>query len=156
MTPKRRHTSRSVQAHAKAPASPWPANVRDLRLRVLPRHLELVARWLDAGRAMGLCDAAPFYPEPDLPGAADYLLVWVRENADPAYMISPDGMYWKVTDCVRNLPLVRVRGFEEALHVIRPVLPLPQPSPVAAPWAGQQAASSSMRPARMNSPSDHA
>jgi hypothetical protein len=71
-------------------------------------------------------------------------------------MISPDGMYWKVTDCVRNLPLVRVRGFEEALHFIRPVLPLPQPTAIARPWAGQGTAPASMRSARMNSPSDHA
>jgi hypothetical protein len=123
MSTKRRQTVGPIRARVNAPISPLPANVVDLRMRVLPRHLETMDRWLEAGRAMGLCDAAPFYPDDQDPGASEYVLVWVRENADPAYKVAPEGMHWTLTDTIRNQMLARVRTFEEALTLIRPVLP---------------------------------
>ena len=98
-------------------------NVVEFRLSILPRHLTLLAKWLRAGRCMGLCDASLCQPGPE-GEKAPYILVWVRENADPAYMISVQGMRWAVTDHLRQNTLVRVSTFEEALHFIRPVLPL--------------------------------
>jgi hypothetical protein len=104
-------------------ASARAANVIDLRMRVLPRHLQILTRWLDAGRTMGLCDAAPYRPEAADTGSSDYVLIWVRENADPAYKVAPEGMHWTITDTIRNEMLARVGSFEEALTIIRPVLP---------------------------------
>lgn len=105
------------------------ANVIELQMRVLPRHVAVLAKWLRAGRCMGLCDASAFQPgrgsggpEPD----TDYVLIWVRENPDPAYMVTPAGSYWTVTDCVRQVVLGRLRSFHEALNFIRPVLDVPQ------------------------------
>jgi hypothetical protein len=107
-TPRRRHVG---------------ANVVMLRQRLLAQHRSVLFRWLQAGRCMGLCDASvsaagPGGTEPE------YVLVWVRENPDPAYMISPEGMRWRVTDCIRGSVLARHASFEAALHSIRPVLKL--------------------------------
>ena len=103
-----------------------PPNVVRLYQRIMPRHTALLARWLEAGRRMGLCDASAFQPErPGLTPAGprhDYVLVWVRENIDPAYMVVPDGAEWRVVDAVRQQDLARLPGFAEALHFIRPVL----------------------------------
>jgi hypothetical protein len=157
MSVKRRQTlARVAPTSLTPPQEPRAANVLDLRMRVLPRHLEMVARWLEAGRVMGLCDAAPFRPDPERPGCPEYVLVWVRESADPAYMISAEGMHWTVTDSVRDQLLVRVRSFEEALHFIRPVLKPAAPPVRRAQRAPMVAGSRSMRVARMNSPIDHA
>ncbi len=76
---------------------------------------------------MGLCEASAFVP--DRPGPLegpreDYVLIWVRENIDPAYMVLPDGAGWLVVDAVRQQTLARTRTFAAALHFIRPVLPL--------------------------------
>jgi hypothetical protein len=72
---------------------------------------------------MGLCDASLCQPGSE--GAkSPYVLVWVRENADPAYMISAEGSRWAVTDHLRQNTLIRVQTFEEALYFIRPVLPV--------------------------------
>jgi hypothetical protein len=131
--------------------------VVDFRLRVLPRHMELVARWLEAGRVMGLCDAQPYRCDPRRPGPAEHVVVWVRESADPAYMVAADGLHWTVTDCVRDLPLARLRSFEEALHFIRPVLPLAgQPAWSPAAPSTQAPDARRIRAARMSSPIDHA
>lgn len=71
---------------------------------------------------MGLCDADITshneHDEPDI----EHVLVWVRENANPAYMIRPEGMGWMLIDQIRNHPLATYRSFEAALHAIRPVL----------------------------------
>lgn len=99
-------------------------NVVPFRLSVLPRHLALLEQWLSAGRCMGLCDASLYEPGSEGP-KTHYVLVWVRENADPAYMVVPDGARWCVTDYLRERTLARVRTFEEALQFIRPVLPAP-------------------------------
>jgi hypothetical protein len=98
-------------------------NVVPFRLSVLPRHVALLQKWLRAGRCMGLCDASLYPPGEDGPKTS-YVLVWVRENADPAYMVAPEGSRWVVTDHLRQHTLTRVRTFEEALHFIRPVLPM--------------------------------
>lgn len=99
-----------------------PDNVVDFHMRVLPRHVALLNKWLQAGRCMGLCDASA-YPADEEGPATEYVLVWVRENADPAYMVAPDRMRWVITDYLRQQTLARVRSFEEALNFIRPVLP---------------------------------
>jgi hypothetical protein len=98
-------------------------NVVVLRQRLLAHHRAVLDRWLDAGRCMGLCDASAYLA---VPGRLDpdYVLVWVRENPDPAYMITPEGMHWRVTDCIRGEILARHASFEAALHYIRPVLKL--------------------------------
>lgn len=99
-------------------------NVVPLHPRVMPRHTALLARWLAAGQRMGLCNAQAFYPGKSEPQQRDYVLVWVRENADPAYMVHPEGTVWVVTDMVRQMVLVRLSTFGAALNFIRPVLPL--------------------------------
>lgn len=72
---------------------------------------------------MGLCDASAFTPDASA-REQDYVLVWVRENPDPAYIITPIGLRWAVTDAVRGCELIRTLSFQAALHFIRPVLPL--------------------------------
>ena len=110
---------------APAPLREFPANsnIVPLRLRFLPRHREYLMRWLQAGTAMGLCDVdvSPRTPT-DAAVALEHVLVWVRENADPAYMIRPEGMRWLVIDHLRGHKLGSFASFEAALHCIRPVL----------------------------------
>ena len=106
----------------RVPEEVRSGNVVEFRLSLLPRHGALLNRWLEAGRRMGLCDASVYPPEPTDGPTTDYVLVWVRENSEPAYMVTPEGMRWVVTDCVRHRVLARVRSFGEALHLIRPVL----------------------------------
>jgi hypothetical protein len=98
------------------------AKIVPLRQRIMPHHRTLLAKWLEAGRRMGLCDASAFSPVRG-ETQSDYVLIWVRENADPAYMVTPEGMLWVVTDCLRQHTLARLGTFEAALHFIRPVLP---------------------------------
>ena len=100
------------------------SNVVSLRLRFLPRHREYLMRWLQAGAAMGLCDAdvSPRTTNQDETLMLEHVMVWVRENADPAYMIRSEGMRWLVIDHVRNHKLGSFPSFEAALHCIRPVL----------------------------------
>ena len=100
------------------------SNIVSLRLCFLPRHREYLMRWLRAGASMGICDAdvSP-RPTPQRETVMlEHVLVWVRENADPAYMIRPEGMRWLVIDHVRNHKLGSFSSFEAALHCIRPVL----------------------------------
>ncbi len=98
-------------------------NVIVLHPRITPRHTALLARWLEAGRRMGLCDASAFSPDRG-ERQRDYVLVWVRENPDPAYMIRCEGGTWSVTDAVRERELARLPSFAAALQFIRPVLSL--------------------------------
>jgi hypothetical protein len=100
------------------------SNVVSLRLSFLPRHREHLMRWLQAGASMGICDA-DVSPRATAQGDSvllEHVLVWVRENADPAYMIRPEGMCWLVIDHVRSHKLGSFSSFEAALHCIRPVL----------------------------------
>ena len=104
----------------------------DLQTRVLPRHVAVLMRWLEAGRCMGLCDASAIQSRRNrldgIEPGTDYVLVWVRENPDPAYMIMPGGTYWTVSDCVRQKVLGKLNTFDEALYFIRPVLPVLRPA----------------------------
>jgi hypothetical protein len=104
-------------------ALPEADNLVVLHPRITARHTALLARWLEAGRRMGLCDASAFSPDPT-GRQRNYVLVWVRENPDPAYMIQSEGLDWVVTDAVRQNELARLPSFAAALHFIRPVLPL--------------------------------
>lgn len=70
---------------------------------------------------MGLCDASVVLAAPG-ESTTDYVLVWVRENPDPAYLIAPVGMQWRITDNLRQHVLSQQESFEAALQFIRPVL----------------------------------
>lgn len=100
-----------------------PSNLLVLHPRITATHTALLARWLAAGLCMGLCDAHAYSPKGRERGR-DYVLVWVRENPDPAYMIQAAGASWVITDLVRDQILDRKPSFAAALHFIRPVLPL--------------------------------
>ncbi|MBS4075248.1 hypothetical protein KGY14_08585 [Ameyamaea chiangmaiensis] len=96
------------------------SNVVPLRLGILPRHRDYLMRWLEAGMRMGLCDADVCREDNRL---FDMVLVWVRENADPAYGVHPEGMRWVLTDHLRDHRLGTFATFEAALQAIRPVMP---------------------------------
>jgi hypothetical protein len=98
-------------------------NVVLLHPRITQRQTALLARWLEAGRRMGLCDACACFPKRG-ERERDYVLVWVRENPDPAYLIEAIGTEWSVRDAVRDRELARQPNFVAALNFIRPVLPL--------------------------------
>jgi len=99
-------------------------NVVPLRQDLLPRHREFLARWLEAGLCMGLCDADICEDGRNEVGSViHHVLVWVRENADPAYMIRPRGMRWVLIDHLRDHEIGSYGSFETALNTIRPVLP---------------------------------
>jgi hypothetical protein len=114
-----------LKRRTKPMPDPDAHNVVVLRQRLLGHHIEVLQRWLEAGRCMGLCDASACQAGPGRI-EPDYVLVWVRENADPAYMITPEGMRWRVTDSIRGEVLANHASFEAALHSIRPVLNLHQ------------------------------
>ncbi|MBB2200351.1 hypothetical protein HLH28_01925 [Gluconacetobacter tumulisoli] len=102
------------------PSLTSPCNVIPLRLSFLPRHREYLMRWLDAGTCMGLCDVDVAARSDD--GVIEHVLVWVRENADPAYLVRPEGMNWVLVDHLRDYRLGTFKSFEAALYAIRPVL----------------------------------
>lgn len=97
-------------------------NVVSLRQGFLPRHREYLMRWLQAGACMGLCDADITNRDENDEVDMDHVLVWVRENANPAYMVRPEGMGGVLIDQIRERPLATYRSFEAALHAIRPML----------------------------------
>ncbi len=115
--------SKKTLARRDIPETVSAGNVVVLHPRITRRDLSLLGRWLDTGRRMGLCDASAF-PADRASGGHDYVLVWVRENPDPAYMIQPEGRAWVVRDAVREHDLARLPSFAAALHFIRPVLSL--------------------------------
>ena len=106
--------------------APCPAaNVIPFRAGFLPRHREYLSRWLEAGLSMGLFDAdIEMDRHAKASESVSYVLVWVRENADPAYMVRPQGNRWLLIDQLRGHSLGVYTSFEHALHTIRPVLPL--------------------------------
>lgn len=114
---------RKKLAAPPADAPPASSNVTVLHPRITARHTALLARWLAAGQRMGLCDAHAYSPKRNERGL-DYVLVWVRENPDPAYMVQSHGHAWVVTDLVRQQALASQPSFAAALNFIRPVLPL--------------------------------
>ncbi len=86
-----------------------------LRLHVLPRHRAYLQAWVTAGARMGLCDA-------DVGTGRDAeIFIWVRENADPAYVVRAQGFSWVVYDHLRERKLGAFRDFEAALFCIRPI-----------------------------------
>jgi hypothetical protein len=111
---------KAMRVSATVPDFPPGSNVVPMRLRLLPRHREYLMRWLEAGAAMGLCDADTSSGDGHEPN--EHVLVWVRENADPAYMIRAEGLRWQLIDQVRNHRLGSFPSFEGALYAIRPVL----------------------------------
>lgn len=96
------------------------------RQKLLPRHHRYLAQWLAASERMGILDASIEKNSEASATASHLVVVWVRENADPAYIISLNGPQWVLTDCLRGSELGRYRDLSEALHTIRPVLPLHQ------------------------------
>nr|WP_294916180.1 hypothetical protein [uncultured Neokomagataea sp.] len=102
------------------------SNIVPLRQGVLPRHREYLSRWLEAGLRMGLFDAEITTTHQDDTrdnAAIEHILVWVRENPQPAYMLRPQGMSWVLIDQLREHKLGSYSSFEVALNTIRPVLP---------------------------------
>ena len=86
-----------------------------LRLHVLQRHRDYLQAWVTAGARMGLCDA-------DVGAGRDAeIFIWVRENADPAYVIRAQGLSWAVFDHLRDRRMGVFRDFEAALFSIRPI-----------------------------------
>ena len=120
-----------MTAHACSALDPVADNLIPFRFKVTPQHGAYLLRWLAAGRRLGLHDAAVSFGEPADPRPGGEVLIWVRENADPAYLVAPDGPRWAVTDRLRSQVLGRFRSFEAALAFIRPALAeptLPEPS----------------------------
>ncbi|QHI96386.1 hypothetical protein GT348_04605 [Aristophania vespae] len=95
-------------------------NIVPFRQKILPRHKDYLSQWLEAGLTMGLLDALidPLSPK------ADHILIWVRENTEPAYAVSPLGGKWVLTDRLNEYELGRFSSLDKALNKIRPVLPL--------------------------------
>lgn len=105
---------------------PAISNVVPLHQRILPRHVDTLNHWMEAGHRMGLSDSAVSRMDRSTHdySVSEYILVWVRENIDPAYVIRPEGLWWVVTDAIRDAEISRTRDFAAALNVIRPVLNL--------------------------------
>lgn len=95
-------------------------NIIPLRQKILPRHKDYLLQWLEAGLSMGLLDAAVECPSPH----TEQITVWVRENAEPAYIVTPAGRNWVLTDHLHHYELGRYSSLDKALNKIRPVLPL--------------------------------
>lgn len=104
---------------------PPECNVVTLHARVTDHHLAYLARWLKAGQRMGLCDADIVSIDSACgKGVQRQVVVWVRESADPAYLIGPAGLKWVVFDAIRDNVIGEYRSFEHALAAIRPVIAL--------------------------------
>ena len=94
------------------------------QMEILSRHTDYLSRWLDASTPMGICNADIFTTEEKQAGTSSaYVVIWVRETADPAYKIYSRGNRWIVMDAVRDNILGSFAGFADALNMIRPVLP---------------------------------
>ena len=99
------------------------ASVICFHYRITERHRAYLMSWLKAGQRMGLHDADIAPPVPlDPKQHAGYVLIWVRENPDPAYRVVPEGRTWVVIDELRNHRLGKFPSFTGALHFIRPAL----------------------------------
>ena len=78
-------------------------NVICFHYRITERHRAYLMSWLKAGQRMGLHDADIAPPVPlDPKQHAGYVLIWVRENPDPAYRVVPEARTWTVIDELRN------------------------------------------------------
>lgn len=116
------------QATVPAPNRDTTGIVIPFRQKLLPRHRRYLAQWLAASERMGILDASIEAAPDQTDTTPSLVVVWVRENANPAYIISLNGPQWVLTDCLRENELGRYSDLSEALHTIRPVLPLQQNS----------------------------
>ncbi|MFT8885712.1 MAG: hypothetical protein ABF946_05845 [Acetobacter papayae] len=94
------------------------------QMEILSRHTDYLSRWLDASMPMGICNADIFSTEEKQAGTSSaYVVIWVRETADPAYKVYSRGNRWIVMDAIRDNTLGSFSSFADALNMIRPVLP---------------------------------
>lgn len=103
-------------------ASGATLNVIPLRHGITDRDIEYLDHWMRAGQRMGLHDSQVCHGRGGGEPQGDYIVLWVRENADPAYIIAAEGLTWKVADMIRGICLGSFRTIGAALHFIRPVL----------------------------------
>ncbi|MDF7674869.1 hypothetical protein PT277_05965 [Acetobacteraceae bacterium ESL0709] len=114
--------ARTVLRESSSPAFPTRTrtdNVIPFRQKILLRHKAYLAKWLQAGHSMGLLDALVELPSP----LTEQITIWVRENAEPAYIVTPVGRHWVLTDNLNEYELGRFLSLREALNMIRPALP---------------------------------
>lgn len=111
------------RAAASSSSQQGPATIIPFRQKLLPHHRRYLAHWLTASQPMGILDASI---ESTQDSPSPLIVIWVRENADPAYLIRLDGHQWVLIDCLREHELGRYKNLNMALHTIRPVLPLPE------------------------------
>lgn len=97
------------------------ADFVETRSCITDAHRAHLKRWLFAGRRMGLHDGQIFFGQVSGEPSGPYIAIWVRENADPAYVVKPEGRRWIVSDAIRNMPLGNFDRLEAALQFIRPV-----------------------------------
>ncbi|PHI95315.1 hypothetical protein BG621_05940 [Parasaccharibacter apium] len=109
------------RAAASSSSQQGPATIIPFRQKLLPHHRRYLAHWLTASQPMGILDASI---ESTQDSPSPLIVIWVRENADPAYLIRLEGPQWVLMDCLREHELGRYTDLSAALHTIRPVLPL--------------------------------
>lgn len=101
------------------------AMIIPMRQKILPRHRLLLMRWLEAGEKMGLLDAQ-IIPQSSHSSKNysfyEYVVIWVRENSNPAYLIEPKGTNWCLIDALQKREIGRYQDFTTALNHIRPAL----------------------------------
>lgn len=115
--------ARTVLRESSSPTLPVQVradNVIPLRQKILPHHKNYLAQWLEAGLPMGLLDALVESVSPH----KEQITIWVRENAEPAYIICPSGGHWVLKDHLHEHELGRFASLDKALNKVRPVLPL--------------------------------
>ena len=95
-----------------------PINVVSIWSRLSHANREYLSTWIKAGRSLGLLDAEVVHLRSH---GNVHVLVWVREAADAAYRVTPNGLGWTVNDNLRGNELSRHATFEAALEAIRPV-----------------------------------
>lgn len=107
--------------------TPSTCKIIPFQMEILSRHREYLSRWVEAGLPMGVCDADVFGSSDREPGhSSEYIVIWVRETADPAYKIFSRGNKWILVDAIREHQLGQFASFADALNMVRPVLPLPE------------------------------
>ncbi|MCT6879317.1 MAG: hypothetical protein ACRCVY_04795 [Commensalibacter sp.] len=99
------------------------SNIIPFRGCFLPYHHTYLKRWFEASVRMGICDIE--VRKGDSKISVDHILIWVRENANPAYIVRPLDHKWEVFDYIQKKRLGVYSIFEQALNSIRPVLSPP-------------------------------
>ena len=82
--------------------APRQAVVLAFRPTITDRQHAYLLRWLQAGRRMGLHDGQISITSNAGELRTLQAVIWVRENADPAYTVTPGRTGWTVVDLVRN------------------------------------------------------